>query len=70
MTRSRTQTAYRLCCEARLAERQGHLDRAASLYQKAAAKFSLAGRQDQAEACHTHRNRCEFDAKKGATPCR
>lgn len=56
--------AYRLCCQARLAERDGKPMIAATLYTSAAARFSVAGRRDQAGQCYTHASRCRAEAVK------
>ena len=60
--------AYRLCCQARIAEREGKLATAAALYTSAAAHFGLAGKRDQQGQCHTHRSRCLYDAARVARP--
>jgi hypothetical protein len=65
MSNAHAITAYRLCCQARLAERAGNHYQAASLYQTAAAQFSAAGKREQSAQCYTHANRCRYNAGNG-----
>jgi len=64
MSTPQTFTAYRLCCQARLAERDGKGMIAATLYTSAAAQFAAAGRREQSAQCYTNASRCRFDATK------